>query len=120
MTAETLRTLIAAGETITIEFKGEEHKPLNDRELVEAVVCLANRNGDTPACLLVGVEDDGRITGARPRHKRVIETHRLAALIAARTRPSLAVNVETLDVDDKPVLVIEIPPQRQPVGTSDG
>ena len=39
MTAETLRELIAAGESLNVEFKGEEKRPLNDGDLVEAVVC---------------------------------------------------------------------------------
>ena len=76
MTPEELRRLIAAGETLNVEFKGEERSPLNDRDLVEAVVCLANRSGTEPAWLLIGVEDDGRITGARPapRHPPPILT----------------------------------------------
>ena len=41
-------TSCAGGETLVLEFKGEEKAPLNDREMVEAVVCLANRpDGDT-------------------------------------------------------------------------
>ncbi|GIV83923.1 MAG: hypothetical protein KatS3mg052_0930 [Candidatus Roseilinea sp.] len=68
MTPEALKALITAGEVLSVEFKGEKRAPLNDRELVEAVVCLANRAGDEPAYLLVGVEDDGRITGAWHRH----------------------------------------------------
>ncbi|MBK7251601.1 MAG: winged helix-turn-helix transcriptional regulator [Gammaproteobacteria bacterium] len=103
MTPERLRSLIAAGESLNVEFKGEERGPLNDRDLVEAVVCLANRIGTEPAWLLVGVEDDGRITGARPRHGSTTEVYKLAALIAGR-----------------PVLLIEVPPQQQSVGTSDG
>jgi hypothetical protein len=35
---------------------------------VEAVVCLANRIGQGVAHLVVGVEDDGRVSGARMRH----------------------------------------------------
>ncbi len=45
MTPENLRALIAAGETSAVEFKGEEREPLNDRDLVQAVICLANRGG---------------------------------------------------------------------------
>jgi hypothetical protein len=33
---------IAGGETYRVEFKGEQREKLNDRDLVEAVVCLAN------------------------------------------------------------------------------
>jgi ATP-dependent DNA helicase RecG len=69
MTPERLRALVVAGESLDVEFKGEERKPLSDDELIEAVVCLANRPSNTPAWLLIGVEDDGRVTGARPRHE---------------------------------------------------
>lgn len=120
MTRETLRNLIAAGETLNVEFKGEERSPLNDRDLVEAVVCLTNRIGGEPAWLLIGVEDNGRVTGARPRHGETTDIHKLAALIAARTRPALAVQVEEVPLDGKAVLVIEAPPQQHPMGTSDG
>lgn len=61
MTEDALRWLIATGETLDVEFKGEERGPLNDRDLVEAVVCLANRGGNESGWLLVGVEDEGRV-----------------------------------------------------------
>ncbi len=68
MSPETLQDLIDGGETLAVEFKGEEHGALNDRDLVETVVCLTNRRSADPAWLFVGVEDDGRVTGACPRH----------------------------------------------------
>ena len=40
MTPEELGRLIAGGETLDVEFKSEERGRLNDRDLVEAVVCL--------------------------------------------------------------------------------
>ena len=52
MNSETLRSPIADGETLSVEFKGEERSPVNDLELVEAVVCLTNRIGGEPAWLL--------------------------------------------------------------------
>jgi ATP-dependent DNA helicase RecG len=120
MNPDALRKLIDTGETLAVEFKGEERAPLNDRDLVEAVVCLANRSGSDSGWLLIGVEDDGRITGARPRHGNSTDPNRLAALIAARTRPSLSVRAHTVMLDGVPVLTIEIPPQRVPVATSEG
>ena len=69
MTAETLKSLIQQGETAAVEFKGEEAGSLSDRDLVEAVVCLSNRSGEGYGWLLVGVEDDGRVSGARARHE---------------------------------------------------
>lgn len=60
MTPDSLRALIAAGESLALEFKSDERTPFNDRDLVEAVVCLANRTGREVAHLIIGVEDDGR------------------------------------------------------------
>ncbi len=37
MTTEELRHLIAEGETLDVEFEGEERSRLGDRDLVEAV-----------------------------------------------------------------------------------
>lgn len=94
MTPEQLKELIQEGESLKIEFKGEERGPLSDDELVEAAVCLANRSSITPGWLLVGVEDDGRVTGARPRDESGrTDPLRVVALIANRTRPSLSVRV---------------------------
>jgi ATP-dependent DNA helicase RecG len=121
MIPETLQKLIAEGETLTVEFKGEEKGPLNDQDLVETVVCLANRPGPENAWLLVGIEKDGRVTGARPRHEAgQIDIGRVIALISNRTQPSLAVRAYLLPFEGKKVLAIEIPPSRTPVGTTDG
>lgn len=120
MTPDALRTLIGGGETLAVEFKGEERAPLNDRDLVETIVCLADRTGTEPARLFIGVEDDGRITGARPRQGDATDPARVAALIANRTRPSITVQVDSASVDGKAVLVVEVPAQRQPVVTSEG
>lgn len=121
MTPETLRSLIAEGETENVEFKGEERGPLSNDDLVETVVCLANRPGSGPAWLLVGVEDDGRVTGARLNHDPVRQDlSRLAAMLSSRTRPSLSVRVQLVTLDEKPVLVIEVPSSDTPVGTTSG
>ncbi len=55
MNEQTLRELIAGGESLTAEFKSDRG-PLPDADLVETVVCLANGQG---GMLLLGVEDDG-------------------------------------------------------------
>ncbi|MGC9237955.1 MAG: helix-turn-helix domain-containing protein, partial [Thiomonas sp.] len=54
------------------------------------------------------------------RHGEVTDTSWLAALIANRTRPALAVRIESVQLAGVTVLVIEVPAQRQPVATSDG
>ena len=120
MTPEGLRELIAGAETLDVEFKGKEARTLSDGDLVEAVVCLANRPGNAPGWLLVGVEDDGRVTGARPRHADRTDPLRLQALIAHRTRPSLSARVEIVRLGGQDVIAVEVPAARAPVGTSDG
>jgi len=120
VTPEVLRSLIAGGETLDVEFKGEEARARSDGDLVETVVCLANRPGNAPGWLLVGVEDDGRVTGARPRHADHTDPLRLQSLIAHRTRPSLSARVEIVRLGDRDVIAVEVPAARAPVGTSDG
>ena len=78
---------LAAGETLTVEFKSDA-KGLPDRELVAAVVALANTVG---GLLLLGVEDDGSVTGIQPNHQ---DASGLAALIANRTNPPIVVKTE--------------------------
>ena len=114
MTEQELRDLVARGESLAAEFKSDQG-PLPDAELLETVVCLANGQGGT---LLVGVEDDGRVTGLHPRH----ETHpgALAALIANRTVPPITVEASFVDLVDGTVAVVRVPASRQPVATSDG
>ncbi len=120
MDSELIKSLVQQGEALGVEFKSESHKPLNDRELAKTIVCLANRRERGPAWLLVGVEDDGTISGARPRHGDHTEPAKVIAAVASRTNPSVAVEVHSVQVEGKIVLAIQIPPVRNVVGTSDG
>lgn len=120
MTPEELAGLIEAGETLDVEFKGERRGSLPDSRVVETVVCLANRVAQSPALLLIGVEDDGAITGARARPGAATDPHRLRALIAHRTVPPLEVAVEVVRLEEVEILVVKVPPAREPVGTADG
>lgn len=115
---ERLPRVIAEGESYEVEFKGESHAPLNDRDLVEAVVCLANGSGGV---LLVGVEDDGTVTGARPRHEAGrTDPLRLQALIANSTQPALSVTASMVQVSGHEVLLVEVPDSPRVVGTTRG
>ena len=116
MDAAELNQILAAGETLEVEFKGEAKGPLNDRDLVESVVCLANAKSGQ---LLIGVEDDGRVTGASPRHGVSTIPAKLASLVRSRTIPALEVQVEEVDSEPGPVLVIEVPASRVVVTTTD-
>lgn len=100
-------------ESLAVEFKSDRAK-LPDRDLVLAAVCLANTDGGE---IYVGVEDDGAVTGLHPEHE---STTGLAALIANRTAPPLAVRCEILAAEGKKVARIEVPRSDRLVATKDG
>lgn len=113
VTPEEVGALAARGETLHVEFKDDA----DDGQLVEAVACLANGGGGT---VLVGVEDDGTIVGARPRHGATTDPRRVEALIANRTRPAVAARAELVIVQGRNVLVIHVPAVTIPTATSSG
>lgn len=101
------------GETLMVEFKSDL-KSLSDRELVAAVVALANTEGGD---LFLGVEDDGTVTGLHANH---VNLGGLPALIANKTNPAIAVRVEPVVIQGHQVARITVPKSRQLVSTSDG
>ena len=109
-----LQELIAAGETFTVEFKRGR---INDDELVETVVCLANGDG---GLVLLGVEDDGRVTGVKPRHGSSTSAQRLQTMILNRTEGPVATEVQIVPQDSVEVVVITVPRSEVPVGTKSG
>lgn len=113
MDAERVRGLISEGESYTVEFKAGS---ISDAELVEAVACLANGRGGV---VLVGVDDNGEVGGARPRHGSSTDPGRVAALIANRTEPAVMTTV-TVTSDGPEILVVEVPAATSVVATSDG
>ncbi len=104
---------IARGETLAVEFKSDA-KVLSDRDLVAAVVALANTEGGD---LLLGVEDDGTVTGLHASHANVSG---IPSLIANKTNPSISVRVESTVANGHSIARIQIPKSRQLVSTSDG
>lgn len=117
MTPDEVEALANAGETLHVEFKRGARRSLNDDTIVEAVTCLANGSGGT---LLLGVEDDGTITGLEPRHGETTQPHLLQAMIVNRTEPPVATLVETLIVKGHTVVAISVPDVDSPIGTSSG
>ena len=105
--------LIRQGESLTLEFKSDR-KCLPDRELVATVVSLANTEGGD---LLLGVEDDGTVTGLHPNH---VNVSGIPALIANKTNPAISVRVERCDIQGRSIARISVPKSRQLTSTSDG
>ncbi|MBI3100808.1 MAG: putative DNA binding domain-containing protein [Burkholderiales bacterium] len=104
---------LPAAESLTIEFKSDR-KRLPDTELVEALVCLANTEGGE---LWLGVEDDGQATGLHADHAVLSG---LAGLVAARTSPSLQVDVHAVEVGGVRVACIRVPKVQAEVATTAG
>lgn len=114
---EQVRRLIAGSESLTVEFKGESRSSLGDREIVEAVVCMANSDG---GAILVGVEDDGSVTGARPRHGTATEPRKVQAMIFNLTAPPINTRVSLHTIDETNVLAIEVDGYPEICATKDG
>lgn len=108
-----IEELIQQGEGLALEFKSDL-KCLPDRELVAAAVSLANTEGGD---LLLGVEDNGKITGLHSNHQNVSG---IPALIANRTNPAISVRVERYELQGNFIARIFVPKSRQLVSTSDG
>lgn len=101
-------------ETLEVEFKSDRD-PLNDDELVEALICLANAQGGT---LYLGVENDGSVTGLHSnRPQQVIG---LAAMVANRTAPSLGVHVELQFHQEQRIAAITVPRSPEVIARTDG
>lgn len=92
-----LKDILAGGETLMVEFKSDD-KGLPDRDLVAAVVAMTNTEG---GLILLGVEDDGTVTGVQPNHQ---DSAGLIALIANRTNPSVSVRADVIEWARKKVL----------------
>ncbi|MDH1427390.1 putative DNA binding domain-containing protein [Comamonas aquatica] len=105
--------LLPTAESLTVEFKSDR-KRLPDSDLVEALVCLANAEGGE---LWLGVEDDGTPTGLHMDHRNLAG---LAGLVAARTSPSLRVQVDGVEANGLPVARITVPKAQSVVSTVGG
>jgi len=114
MTEAELLALIKEGESLRLEFKRDA--PLSEADLVEAVACLANTEG---GWLLLGVEDDGTISGLHPS-RQPVNPAQIQALITNKTNPSVLVEVHVVPTSKGTVLAIKVPKVSGLVGLSDG
>lgn len=99
-------------EDLTHEFKSDVTK-LPDGDIIDAVVAFANTDGGE---LYLGVEDDGEITGLHKAHSDITQ---LAAFIANKTVPPIAVRAEIIEME-LPILRIEVPKKTAIVSSSTG
>ncbi len=102
-----------AAESLTVEFKSDR-SGYPDRELIEALTCLANTAGGE---LWLGVEDNGIASGL---HRKHLNLSRLTALIAMQTHPSLVVKINKRRVNNVTVAQIIVPRAGVLIATKEG
>lgn len=95
--------IIKAGETNTVEFKSWV-KTSNYKEMIDLVVKeavgLANTKG---GIILVGVEDNGEVTGCTK-----FDTQKIMESIYDKTIPKLFTYIDVYKLDDKDILIITV------------
>lgn len=118
ITAESINDILSKGETLRVEFKGEARRQISDNEIYEEVVAMANTEG---GLLLIGVEDDGIVTGAKSRHGSITDPTRLKSAIFNNTVPNINTTICLIRHDNgKNVIAIEVEPYPEPCATAAG
>lgn len=116
MDLETLKIQLAAGESVEREFKSDRRQ-ISDQEIYEDMVAMANASGGV---LLIGVRDDGTVSGAKPRHGKTTDPVKLQAAIFNNTVPSVNTRISLVAHPDGPVIAIEVDPYPEPCATTAG
>ncbi|MCC7449644.1 MAG: putative DNA binding domain-containing protein [Anaerolineae bacterium] len=105
---------------MNVEFKSDISSKgdcLADSILYEETVALANSGG---GILLVGIEDDGAVTGLNPKRGNKIDEKKLQAAILNNSVPSVPAYVEFVVLDSKRVAAILVRASQQIHATAQG
>ncbi len=116
MDEQRLQELIQGGETLTVEFKSDRQQ-ISDQEIYEEIVAMANSQGGV---LLIGVDNDGTITGAKSRHGKSTDPIQLKAAIFNKTVPNVNTRISVVSMPQGPVIAIEVDPYPEPCATGAG
>lgn len=99
MKPEDLKKLLQQPESETLEFKV---RIPDTRHIVSNLVAFANTNGGK---LIIGIDENQRIVGI----DNIEHARRVINKAANTVSPPLKINIQTLEVKGKKVLVVEIP-----------
>ena len=95
-----IKRLILEGENVSLDFK----KTISSSEkIAKTLVAFANNRGGK---LLIGVTDDGQIKGVKSEDEEKYMITKAAHIFC---RPAIEPHFEEIYIDDKVVLVVEIP-----------
>lgn len=111
MNSSMLTELIAQGENTSLEFKSNEVRP---EALAREMVAMSNTFGGT---ILIGVEDDGSITGIQPPHNE----EWISNIARNNIVPAISPVIEFIEHHDRNIAVVQIPKgAHKPYQTIDG
>jgi ATP-dependent DNA helicase RecG len=116
ITIEQLQEWISLGESIEREFKSDIRQ-ISDKEIYEEIVAFANTSG---GILLIGVDDSGKVIGAKPRHGKTTDPLKLQSSIFNNTVPNINTRVTIIPCPSGNVLAIEVDLYPEPCATSEG
>jgi hypothetical protein len=102
LSSESMETIIAQGESETLEFKAEISK--NRDELVETIVAFANSNG---GIILLGVEDNGVIRGVPDSEVQKIE-ERITNLTSEYSEPPVEFKARIFKIHERNVVAVVV------------
>jgi ATP-dependent DNA helicase RecG len=108
--------VLTKGESLEVEFKSDLRK-ISDGEIYEEIVAMANTNG---GILLIGVDDDGRVVGCKPRHGRNTDPLKMQSAIFNNTVPNINTRVAVINHPEGNILSIEVDRYPEPCATASG
>jgi len=97
MNRDDLKAIIHSGETETVEFKKSF-----DREAIETLVAFANTRG---GCVLVGVADNGSISGVTLGKETLNDW---LGQVKSTTSPAIIPDIDAYQVDGRTVVVMKV------------
>lgn len=115
MDLDRLNNLIAQGESIELEFKSDQDR-LPDSSIYEEVVALANTQGGV---LLLGVENDGTVTGLHSGRGSA-DPMKLQAAIFNNTVPRINTRPSVVSHPGGLVAAVEVDPYPEICSTAHG
>lgn len=101
MTEQEILQLISQGESQTLEFKREEE---NNRDFAKTFAGFAN--SPEGGKILVGVDDSGKIVGVSNKNEIILKLNNIAF---NNCRPPVGIFIETIKIEDKEIVVVNIP-----------
>jgi len=97
--ADLVEALIANGENKTVEFK----ENLEEKEFFETFSSFANMNGGK---IILGVDDRRNVLGIYDDFPHLKK--RIIGMVSSRCEPQIDINVEQIEVQNKPTVVITV------------